>query len=330
MSNMSERGKQLSVDVEFVQSVAQNILSEVKSVVVGKDEIIELMLVSLLSEGNILMEGAPGVAKTTIAKLFARATGCEFKRIQFTPDLQPTDITGVYVYNQQTQNFKYYESPIFTNIVLADEINRAAPKTQSAMLEAMEEKTITVEGTVRKLPRPFMMIATENPIELEGTYSLPEAQIDRFTFKLRLEYPDEEEELGVLRLKNEHRSNGTQGGMCEKVSDPDQVQQCIGLVRGVHTEEKVMEYIRDIVIATRDHEDVFLGASPRGSINLLSCAKARAAMLGRSYVIPDDVKYLAPHILNHRIILSPEAELAKVTVDDVVKDVLSTVSLPWS
>ncbi|MHC1597712.1 MAG: AAA family ATPase [Methermicoccaceae archaeon] len=327
---MSERGEQLSVDVELVQRVAHSILSEIRSVVVGKEDTLELMLIGLLAEGNILMEGAPGVAKTTIAKLFAHATGCEFKRIQFTPDLQPSDITGVYVYDQKTQEFRYYASPIFANIVLADEINRAAPKTQSAMLEAMEEKTITVEGEVRELPRPFMLIATENPIELEGTYSLPEAQIDRFTFKLRLSYPDEDEELGVLRLKNEHLSNGTQAKMCRRVSHPEELLQCIRLVKSVHIEESVMGYIRDIVMATRTHEDVFLGASPRGSINLLSCAKARAAMLGRSYVIPDDVKYLAPHILNHRIILSSEAELAKVGVEDVIQDVLATVSVPWS
>lgn len=327
---MMEGNEQLLSDVELVQDVAQRILSELRRVIVGKYEIIELMLISLLSEGNILMEGVPGVAKTTIAKMFAHATGCEFHRIQFTPDLQPSDITGIYVYDQKKQEFKYYESPIFANIVLADEINRAAPKTQSAMLEAMEEKTITVEGVSRSLPRPFMMIATENPIELEGTYTLPEAQIDRFTFKLALELPKDEEELGVLRLKNEQLSNGMKEGACEKVSHPEEVLRCIETVRKVHVEERVMQYIRDIVMCTRNHEDVFLGASPRGSISLLITSKARAAMLGRDYVIPDDVKYLAPHVLNHRIILTPEAELAKTKVEDVINDVLSTVSIPWS
>lgn len=325
-----EENEELLSDVKLVQDMAQRILSELRRVIVGKNEIVELMLISLLSEGNILMEGVPGVAKTTIAKMFAHTTGCVFHRIQFTPDLQPSDITGIYVYDQKRQEFKYYESPIFANIVLVDEINRAAPKTQSAMLEAMEEKTITVEGVARSLPRPFMMIATENPIELEGTYTLPEAQIDRFTFKLALELPKEEEELGVLRLKNEQLSNGMQEGVCRKVSHPEEVLRCIEIVRKVHVEEKVMQYIRDIVMCTRNHEDVFLGASPRGSINLLITSKARAAMLGREYVIPDDVKYLAPHVLNHRIILTPEAELAKIKVEDVINDVLNTVSIPWS
>lgn len=305
-----------------VQHTARAIFDEVSKVVIGKADLINYLIINLLSEGNILMEGFPGVAKTTIAKTFASVLGCDFKRIQFTPDIMPADITGTYIYNQKTGSFELRKGPVFANIVLADEINRASPKSQSALLECMEERQVTLEGTTMKVPVPFMVIATQNPIDLEGTYPLPEAQIDRFLFKLDVEYPDEKEELDMLIRKD----NGVSSEI-KKVTTPEQINRLIAAVKKVYIDEKVMQYITNLVINTRKNKELLIGASPRASIALLNASKSFAAIRGRSYVIPDDVKYLLPVVLRHRLILAPDSEFGGITVNEIIQNVLNQVEV---
>ncbi len=305
-----------------VQRTAKAIFNEVNKVIVGKNDLIDHLIISLLSEGNILMEGYPGVAKTTIAKTFASALGCDFKRIQFTPDIMPADITGTYIYNQKTGSFELRKGPVFANIVLADEINRTSPKSQSALLECMEERQVTLEGKTIPVPRPYMVIATQNPIDLEGTYPLPEVQIDRFLFKLEVKYPDEKEELEMLVRKDKDILNEI-----KKVSSPQDITGLINAVKKVFIDEKVMIYIRNLVMRTRNNKDLLIGASPRASIALLNASKSLAAIQGRSYVIPDDVKHLLPAVLRHRLILSPESEFGGVTVNDIIQDALDSVEV---
>ncbi|MCX9083375.1 MAG: MoxR family ATPase [Candidatus Methanoperedens sp.] len=305
-----------------VQQIARAIFEEVSKQVVGKTDLVNYLIISLLSQGNILMEGLPGVAKTTIAKSFAISLGCDFKRIQFTPDIMPSDITGTYIFDQKTKEFDLRKGPVFANIVLADEINRASPKSQSALLECMEERQVTLEGKTRMVPVPFMVIATQNPIDLEGTYPLPEAQIDRFLFKLDVDYPDEDEELNMLIRKD----NGITSEI-KKVTSPEQINRLIGAVKKVYIDEKVMRYIRNLVIDTRKNKDLLIGASPRASIALLNASKSIAAMRGRSYVIPDDVKYLYPVVLRHRLILSPDSEFGGTTLTDIIQDGLNRVEV---
>jgi len=284
--------------------------------------IINYLIISLLSEGNILMEGFPGVAKTTIAKTFASVLGCDFKRIQFTPDIMPADITGTYIFNQKRSDFELRKGPVFANIVLADEINRASPKSQSALLECMEERQVTLEGKSMPVPRPFMVIATQNPIDLDGTYPLPEAQIDRFIFKLNVEYPDEEEELNMLIRKDRDISSEI-----KTVTTPEEIISMINSVKKVYIDQKVMVYIRNLIMKTRHNKDLLIGASPRASIALLNASKAFAAIKGRTYVIPDDVKYLLPVVIRHRLILAPESEFGGMTVNEIIRDVLDGVEV---
>ena len=321
-------------DIDIVKTLTSRTLELTSKRIVGKESVVEVMLITLFSEGHLLIEGVPGVAKTTMAKLFAELTGCSFGRLQFTPDLQPSDITGLYIYNQKEQRFEFHKSPLFSNIILADEINRASPKTQSALLEAMEERYVTSDGNVHKLPTPFMVLATQNPIEVEGTYPLPEAQIDRFAFKVVLDYPSSDEEMDILKLKHsievgdETLSAVYEFPDVEPVSTPEEILRCIRLVRKVHVEDEIMAYIRDIVIATRMHESIEHGASPRASITLLKGAKAIAAMDGRDYVIPDDVKTLIPYTLSHRLILKMDAELSGISAADVIGEVLEYTGIP--
>jgi len=270
-----------------------------------------------------LLEGVPGVAKTYMANTFAKILNLEFKRIQFTPDLLPADIVGTYIYDQNKNEFRFRKGPIFANIILADEINRAPPKTQSALLESMQEKQVTVEGTTYPLPEPFIVIATQNPIELEGTYPLPEAQLDRFMFRVFVDYPTGDEEVEILELKNDEAKIELKA-----VTTAQQIKQMQRMVNKVHIRREIMEYIKDIVTKTRTDPQILLGASPRASIVLLTGSKAYAAIKGRSFVIPDDVKKLAYASLNHRIILKPEAELEGITVDDVIKRILEEASPP--
>jgi len=306
----------------------ERVQSEVGTVLIGKDELVEALTVSLLTRGHILLEGVPGVAKTTLANLFARATGLEYNRIQMTPDILPADITGTYIYREQEGSFELQRGPVFANLIVADEINRATPKTQSALLEAMQERHVTIEGNTLELPDPFMVIATQNPIEMEGTFELPEAQRDRFQVKLSVDLPDREEEGELLDRFDADPTLGPDG--VERVVTIEELQEAREVVQSVHVADAVREYILDIVAATRSNPDIDHGASPRASIAFLNTAKARAAIHGREYVIPDDVKTMAAPILSHRLVLSTDAELGNVSRSQVVEDVLSTVETPSS
>ncbi|WP_277552290.1 AAA family ATPase [Halobaculum limi] len=304
----------------------ETIQEEAGTVLIGNDDAIERITIALLTRGHVLLEGVPGVAKTTIANLFARTTGLDFTRIQMTPDLLPADITGSHIYRESVGEFELNKGPIFSNVVVADEINRATPKTQSALLEAMQERTVSIEGDTLSLPEPFIVIATQNPIEMEGVFELPEAQRDRFQFKLHIDLPDRVDERELL---DRFDSNPDLG--------PDQVKQVIDtaalteardIVEEVHVADPVREYILDIVGRTRESPDVQFGASPRATLAFLNAGKARAAIHGRDYVIPDDIKALAEPILIHRLLLSTEAEIGDQSTEEVVERIVGSVDVP--
>ncbi len=309
--------------ISEVRSHATKILDEVGKVIVGKRNILQNILIGLLAKGHILLEGVPGIAKTYMANAFAQAIGCEFKRIQFTPDMLPADIVGTNIYDPNTGEFRLRKGPVFSNLVLADEVNRSPPKTQSALLEAMQEKQVTIEGATLPLPEPFMVLATQNPIELEGTYPLPEAQVDRFLFKLHVDYPSDAEEVEILRRKHQPEEVDI-----EPVADPHILMQMQESTKRVFVEPYIMSYIRDIVVRTRNDPQILIGGSPRASIVLLDTSKVHAAFSGRDYVTPDDIKMLAQHALNHRLILKPEAELEGTSVQAVVDRILRQISAP--
>jgi len=304
---------------EFMEKLKE----EVSKAVVGKEDVIELLAVALLSRGHVLLEGVPGVAKTTIAKAFANAIGLTFSRIQLTPDLMPADITGGVVYDQKTSEFRVRKGPIFANVVLADEINRATPKTQSALLEAMQEEQVTIEGKAYPLPKPFLVIATMNPVEHEGVYNLPEAQLDRFMMKIQIGHPNREEELLLLQRKDkgEFSSAG-------KVVEAEEVLSLIGEASMVTASEEILKYIYEISFRTRIDERVLLGASPRASEHLLFASKALAFLRGRDYVIPDDVKEIAIPVLAHRIDIKAEYEIDGLKAEDLVREILDEVEVP--
>ncbi|WP_331234078.1 AAA family ATPase [Natronorarus salvus] len=300
--------------------------NEIEGVLIGKADLIENLTISLLTGGHVLLEGVPGVAKTTAANLFARASGLNESRIQMTPDLLPADITGTHVYRQSTGEFVLQRGPIFTNLLIADEINRATPKTQSALLEAMQERQVTIEGDTLTLPSPFMVVATQNPIEMEGTFELPEAQRDRFQLKLTVDIPTHDEERALLDRFGPQPNLGANS--IEQVVSPSDFLDSREVVIAVHVVSEVHDYILSLVEASRDHPDVEYGGSPRASLALLHTSKARAAIRGRDYVIPDDVKSMVPEVLAHRLVLTAEAELSGVTSGDVIEDLLSTVEIP--
>jgi MoxR-like ATPase len=302
----------------------RDLQAAIEKVLIGKSAEVELAIIGLAAGGHLLIEDVPGVGKTMLAKSLARATGCTFKRIQFTPDLLPSDVTGVSIYNQRSGEFEFRAGPIVAHVVLADEINRATPKTQSALLEAMEEHQVTVEGITRPLPAPFIVLATQNPIEYEGTFPLPEAQLDRFLLRIHLGYPEPSQEAAVLQ--NQMLRHPIEDlGAVTSASDLQQVQQA---VRGVHVDPAVQRYIVHVVGLTRDHPDVYLGASPRGSLSLMRASQARAMLQARDYVIPDDVKALASAALAHRLIMSPEARMRNATARAVIDQVLREVPVP--
>jgi MoxR-like ATPase len=307
-----------------IADVAGRLRANIQKVIVGKDDVIDLTLVALLCEGHLLIEDLPGLGKTTLAKALARSLGCSFQRIQFTPDLLPGDVTGIYFYNQRTQEFEFRPGPILAQIVLADEINRATPRTQSALLEAMQERQITVDVATHALPRPFLVIATQNPIELEGTFPLPEAQIDRFLLRVSLGYPSEAEEHAILLRFEQEDPLET----LEPVVDAEAISALQVEVRRIHVEESLRRYIVAIARATRTHADIALGASPRATLALYHCAQAWAALRGRGYVLPDDVKKLAPSVLAHRIQINPQVRLRGRTLDDVVREVVDSIAVP--
>ena len=301
----------------------EKLKAEIHNAVVGKDEVIELLAVALLAEGHVILEGVPGVAKTTIAKSFANALGLKFSRIQLTPDLLPADILGTVYYDQRDGNFKIKKGPIFANVVLADEINRAQPKTQSALLEAMQERQVTIEGRTFPLEEPFLVIATKNPLEFEGVYALPEAQIDRFMIHIKVGYPDKEEELTMLARKDKGDFREV-----KQIFTRGQILRLINQVKKVKMSEEILRYLYEIISKTRKDERLLVGASPRAAEHLLYASKALAFLRGRDYVIPDDIKELAASILAHRLMIKAEYEIEGVKSEDVVREVLNEVEVP--
>lgn len=314
---------QEELNITPIREIAQAVLSEVSRVIVGYGDILQKLFISLLVNGHVLLEGVPGLGKTVMAKTFAKTLGISFRRVQFTPDLLPADITGTKIFSQEKGKFVLQKGPLFANIVLADEINRSAPKTQAALLEAMAEQQITIEGQTLELKNPFMVIATENPVEMEGTYPLPEAQVDRFLFKLWLDYPEEDEEVEIMR-----RQLSGSTPEVNQVTNADKLIAAQDLINQVYIDERILKYVKDITLKTRNHPQVQMGAGPRGSLVLMKCSKARAAMLGRTYVTPDDVRALVIPALNHRILLNPEAELEGLDVKSVIKNIMEEIPVP--
>lgn len=310
--------------MEAIQQISTRVVNNVERVIVGKSREVHLVLVALLCRGHVLIEDVPGVGKTVLAKSIARSIGCTFKRIQFTPDLLPSDVTGVSIFNQQLGTFEFRPGPVVAQIVLADEINRATPKTQSALLEAMEESQITVDGVTHELPQPFVVLATENPIEYEGTFPLPEAQLDRFLVRLSLGYPGRNREIEILdRQQHSHPLESL-----DQVVSVDDLAQAQEQVKHTHVDPLIKEYIVDLVEATRRHDDIYLGASPRGSLALYNSARAWAAIQGRDFVIPDDVKDLAEPALAHRVIVSPAARMKGIDSRAIIRELLASVPVP--
>ncbi len=313
----------------IVQSVFEKIKRETQKVIVGQTDIFDLVVVSLFTGGHVLLEGVPGTAKTLIAKTLAMVVSGQFSRVQFTPDLMPSDIVGTSVYDLATNQFNLKRGPVFTNVLLTDEINRAPAKTQSALLECMEERQVSIDGVRHELPLPFIVLATQNPIEYEGTYPLPEAQLDRFLFKLRVDYPGTEVETQILM--NYHQGfNATrlEAVGVESVIDSTSLQECQEAIQTVTVEDSIFNYIVSLAESSRKSDELVLGGSPRASIALLLASKTYAAIQGRDYILPDDVKYLAPHVYRHRILLKPDAEIEGLTADDVIDRLLAEVEIP--
>jgi MoxR-like ATPase len=310
--------------VQDLASAVQRVINNVEKVIVGKAESVAFSLIAVICHGHVLIEDVPGVGKTVLTKAIARSIGCTFKRIQFTPDLLPSDVTGVSIYNQKTGNFEFRPGPIMAQIVLADEINRATPKTQSALLEAMEETQITVDGVTYRLPEPFMVMATQNPIEYEGTFPLPEAQLDRFMMNIKLGYPKVVDEMNILDTHQYHHPLDD----LAQIMTAEELVQIQQQIRGIHVDPSIREYIVAIANATRSHNSIYLGASPRGSLALYRASQALAAMRGRGYVIPDDVKLLTKTTLAHRIIVTPAARVRAITSTAILDEILQSVPVP--
>lgn len=308
----------------MIESSCRKIRENVQKVIVGKDEVINLAFVGVLCEGHILLEDVPGIGKTTLARALAASLGCTFRRIQFTPDLLPSDVTGIYWFNQKKQEFEFKPGPILTQVVLADEINRATPRTQSALLEAMQEQQVTIDGVTHRLPRPFLVLATQNPIELEGTFPLPEAQIDRFLLRIVIGYPSMEEENSILER---FRTDSVISNLTA-VTSPEDILQLQEERRNIVVEDSVRNYIVRIIRATREHKEIQLGASPRGTMALYHSAQAWAGIQGRNFVLPDDVKFLAPHVLTHRLMISPQAQLRGRQPSELVGDIVDSIPVP--
>ena len=312
-------------DISNVSSLSRQVIAEVERAVVGKRALLEMMMSSVLAGGHILLEDFPGLGKTLVARSFANVLGLEFKRIQFTPDLLPGDITGGYIFNRTTNTFELRKGPVFANIILADEINRASPKTQSALLEAMQEGQVTIEGETLPLPEPFLVLATQNPIEYEGTFPLPEAQLDRFMLKLSVGYPSIDEEKLILKRRRERRQDEV---LLRNIATAEKVLEMRDAVENVHVNADLEHYIATLVHATRNDRRVAVGASPRGSLAFLKIARANAAIEGRDFITPDDIKRYAVAVLGHRVILQPEYWMARQVVDEVIRDALERTVVP--
>jgi len=312
------------MEIEQIETINKKILENIEKVIVGKSSIIQLAVIGLLSQGHCLIEDVPGVGKTMLARSLAKSVDLVFKRIQFTPDMLPSDITGITFYNQKDQVFEYRPGPVFTQILLADEINRATPKTQSALLEAMEEKQITVDGVTHILPQPFMVLATQNSIEYEGTFPLPEAQIDRFMLKIHIGYPGGRDEMEILNMqKIEHPIENL-----NPVVSSEELVNIQKMIRHVDVSDQVRKYIVEIVSATRNHEDIYLGVSPRGSLGLFRTAQTRASIQGRDYVTPDDIKAMLIPVFAHRIIINPSGRIKKISAEQLLMEILAAIPIP--
>jgi len=314
-------------EIEFLSEAVAAIKAEIAKVIVGQEAMVELLIAAILADGHVLIEGVPGVAKTLTAKLLARCIDVPFSRIQFTPDLMPSDVLGTSVFNPQTAQFSFKHGPIFSNVVLIDEINRSPAKTQAALFEVMEEKQITYDGTTYPMQSPFLVLATQNPVEQEGTYRLPEAQLDRFLFKIEVKYPTLEEEIKILQFAHEGKTiHYTQE--IKPILTAAQINHYRAVAEHLHIEEKVLRYIAELVYETRNNKVLFLGASPRASVSVLKASKAIAVMNGREFVTPDDVKKVLPSVLRHRIILTPEKEMEGSTPDDIIETIIKKIEVP--
>jgi MoxR-like ATPase len=316
-----------NLNVDPVMLRAERVKAEIGQVIVGQEEMLDLLLVALFTGGHVLLEGVPGIAKTLTAKLLAKVIHADFSRIQFTPDLMPADVVGTSVFNVKTSNFSFKPGPIFSNVVLIDEINRAPAKTQSSLFEVMEERQVTVDGITHIMEAPFFVMATQNPIEQEGTYKLPEAQLDRFLFKVILDYPSLEEEQKILRRFRDDFS-GVLRESVKSLLSPADIADCQRIIEQVYIREELLDYIAAIVHNTRNNADLFLGASPRASLSLMKSAKAVAAMEGRNFVTPDDIRYVSYPVLNHRVILTPEREMEGYTTREVLDDIVKKIEVP--
>lgn len=314
-------------DLSTLQQSVQTLKQEIGKVIVGQEQMVELLLAAVLADGHVLIEGVPGVAKTLTAKLLSRSISVGFSRIQFTPDLMPSDVIGTSIFNPKDSTFQFNKGPIFSNIVLIDEINRAPAKTQAALFEVMEERQITVDGHSYQLSVPFMVVATQNPIEQEGTYHLPEAQLDRFLFKIVVSYPTIEQEFRVV-MQHHQQNLHDMINQVSAVLSSAQIHELRNQVRTIHVEEKLIHFITTIVANTRNHKSIYLGASPRASIGILNGAKALAAMRGRDFVTPDDIIHVIPPVLRHRIVLTPEKEMEGASTDDVIQQIITSVEVP--
>ena len=315
------------IDLSSLKNAVDKIKSELSKIIIGQEQFMDLLLVALLSDGHVLIEGVPGVAKTVTAKLLAKSIKTDFSRIQFTPDLMPSDILGTSILNMKTSEFEFKSGPIFSNLVLIDEINRAPAKTQAALFEVMEERQVSIDGSTYKMEKPFMVLGTQNPIEQEGTYALPEAQLDRFLFKINVGYPNLSEEVAIIHSHHERKGKLPQT-MITPVLTESELIDYRSKVQEVIVEEKIVQYIAEVILKTRNHPHLFLGASPRASIAVLNASKAFAAINGRDFVIPEDIKNVLAPVLRHRIILTPEREMEGVTPDRVVEMIVQSVEIP--
>jgi MoxR-like ATPase len=314
-------------DLSLLSQAVHQVREQIKKVIVGQEEMVKLIITALLADGHVLIEGVPGVAKTMTAKLVAKSLNVHFSRIQFTPDLMPSDVLGTPVFNPQEASFEFKKGPLFSNVILIDEINRAPAKTQAALFEVMEERQITVDGRTYPMDLPFMVLATQNPIEQEGTYRLPEAQLDRFLFKITVPYPSETEEFEILRQFHEW-GNTNPFDSIEGVLHGQQILAVRQQVKTIVIEENLLQFVAKLVHQTRNHKSIYLGGSPRASLAIMNASKAMAAVNGRDFVTPEDILEVVPHVLRHRIILSPDKEMEGVTEDDVIKQIIQTLDIP--
>lgn len=324
---MEENFFQQRTDLSQLSNAVQAINNEIRKVIVGQDDMIKMIIAAILADGHVLIEGAPGVAKTLTAKLVAKSMDVAFTRIQFTPDLMPSDVLGTSIFNPKESKFEMKRGPIFSNIVLIDEINRAPAKTQAALFEVMEEKQVTIDGNTYIFQKPFMILATQNPIEYEGTYRLPEAQLDRFLFKINVPYPNEEQELKILSRFHEFGNKVAIENIIAALT-AKQIEEAQQLVKNLIIDEKLLQFIAKFIVTTRSHKSIFLGASPRASLAIMNASKAVAAMSGRDFVTPDDIVYVIPYVLRHRILLTPEKEMEGITTDDVIQQIIHSLEIP--